>query len=383
MAYRIDLFDDVGGWGVTANAFLSWLKKAGSEPIELHINSYGGDVFDGIAIMNALRDYAGHVTAVVEGIAASAASFIAVGGADEVIMQESATLMIHDAWTELAGNALEIRKRADELERMSDIIAQVYADKSGTPATKWREAMAEEAYFSADEAVLVGLADTVRRGARAATSAHVHTRMFNAARFVSREQAPEPSLVREIRGREEGKKLSFLSSLAQELGLEAKEDELKASLQAFFSKTNSLLESEEAPTEEAPTEEAPIEEAPTEEASTEELEESEPLADSDAVLVPRAVYDDLLAAQEKAGELVAAERERALVDEVDTWISQGRFSASRRAEAITAITKNAEMARAVWGKLPQGSINRKEAGYGGEQEPSTQAAMSPFTPAKF
>lgn len=389
MPHRIDIFDDIGGWGITSSLFASWLKEAGGAPVEVHINSYGGDVFEGIAIMNALRDYEAEVTVIVDGIAASAASYIAVGGADSLIMQESASLMVHDAWADVSGNSAEIRKQAEELERMSDVIAQIYADKSGTPAKEWREAMAEDAYFSAEEAILVGLADEIRSGAR--VSNDTRTRMFNAMRFASRDQAPEPALVRRARAKkEEGKAVSFLNSLAKELNVEGREDELKASLLAFM---NSLSKEEpqEAEAVEEEVEEAPAEEESKDESMEEAPEVEEPVddipadespADSDAVLVPRAVYEDLLAAHEKAGEMVAAERERALVNEVDEWIADGRFSAARRAEAITAMGKDADMARASWGKLPKGSVNRKEVGYGGQRE-TVKASVSPFSPVKF
>lgn len=233
MPYRINIFDDIGGWGITSSLFVSWLKAAGGAPVEVHINSYGGDVFEGIAIMNALRDYEAEVTVIVDGIAASAASYIAVGGADLLVMQESASLMVHDAWADVSGNSAEIRRQAEELERMSDVIAQIYADKSGTPVEEWREAMAEDAYFSAEEAVLVGLADEIRAGVR--VSNDTRTRMFNAMRFASRDQAPEPALVRRARAKkEEGKAVGFLNSLAKELNVEGREDELKASLLAFM-----------------------------------------------------------------------------------------------------------------------------------------------------
>ncbi|MHC9641613.1 head maturation protease, ClpP-related [Corynebacterium diphtheriae] len=392
MPHRIDIFDDIGSWGITSSLFASWLKEAGGAPVEVHINSYGGDVFEGIAIMNSLRDYEAEVTVIVEGIAASAASYIAVGGADLLIMQESASLMVHDAWADVSGNPAEVRKWAEKLERMSDVIAQIYADKSGTPAKEWREAMAEDAYFSAEEAVLVGLADEIRSGAR--VSNDTRTRMFNAMRFASRDQAPEPALVRRARAKkEEGKAVSFLNSLAKELNVEGREDELKASLLAFMNPL-SKEEPQEAEAVEEAVEEAPVEDESNDESmeETPEVEESveddtpadESPADSDSVLVPRAVYEDLLAAHEKAGEMVAAERERALVDEVDEWIADGRFSAARRAEAITAMSKNADMARASWGKLPKGSVNRKEAGYGGQRETAkASASPSPFSSVKF
>ena len=162
----IRLYDPIDAWGewwgVSAKEFvaaLDALPRTVAE-IRLHINSPGGDVFDGLAILNALRAHPARVVAIVDGIAASAASFIACG-ADELVMAKNSELMIHDAWGLCVGNASDMRSMADLLSKNSDNIAAIYADKAGGTVEDWRAAMAAEAWYLADEAVAAGLADRV------------------------------------------------------------------------------------------------------------------------------------------------------------------------------------------------------------------------------
>jgi ATP-dependent Clp endopeptidase proteolytic subunit ClpP len=149
-------------WGVSAKDFATALDDLSDEvdEIRLHINSPGGEVFDAIAILNALRAHPARVVAIVDGIAASSASFIAAG-ADELVMARNSELMIHDAWGLVVGNAADMHQMADMLDHTSDNIASIYAEKAGTEIAPWREAMAAETWYSAEEAVAAGLADRV------------------------------------------------------------------------------------------------------------------------------------------------------------------------------------------------------------------------------
>jgi len=189
----IRLYDPVDSWGemfgVSAKEFANALDELPDEvdEIRLHINSPGGDVFDGIAILNALRTHKARVVAVVDGIAASAASFIACG-ADELIMARNSELMIHDAWGLCVGNAADMLSTAEMLERLSGNIASIYAEKSGVDAALWRMAMAKESWYSADEAVEAGLADRVDKKKPAAKNAF-DLSMYN---FDGRAAAPPP-----------------------------------------------------------------------------------------------------------------------------------------------------------------------------------------------
>jgi ATP-dependent Clp endopeptidase proteolytic subunit ClpP len=158
-----DPIDSWGGdWGVSAKEFAAVLDGLGDDvaKIRLHINSPGGEVFEGIAIMNLLRDHKASVTAVVDGLAASAASFLAAS-ADETIMGRNAELMIHDAWGLAIGNAADMRDLADRLDHLSNNIAAVYAAKAGGTTEDWRAAMIAETWYSAEEAVAAGLADSL------------------------------------------------------------------------------------------------------------------------------------------------------------------------------------------------------------------------------
>lgn len=157
---NVYIYDEIGYWGVTAADFVADLKNANSD-LTVHINSPGGDVFDGIAILNALRAHRGTVTTIVDGLAASAASFIAQAGSER-IMARNSEMMIHDASGLCIGNASDMREMLDLLDRASDNIASVYAERSGQgDVASWRAAMGKETWYSAEEAVEAGLADSV------------------------------------------------------------------------------------------------------------------------------------------------------------------------------------------------------------------------------
>lgn len=163
---KIHLYDPIdsygGYWGVSASEFVQALDALPDDTseIRLHINSPGGEVFEGIAIMNALRNHPASVTAVVDGLAASAASFIAVS-ADKVLMNPNTELMIHDAWGIAIGPAEDMHSMGDRLNALSDNIASVYAARTGGAAADWRPAMLAETWYSASEAVAAGLADGI------------------------------------------------------------------------------------------------------------------------------------------------------------------------------------------------------------------------------
>lgn len=158
----LHLYGVVGGfWGdIIAGDVVREIRELDVATLNVYINSPGGDVFDGIAIRNAIRQSSAHVVVHVDGLAASAASFIACA-ADELVMGENAELMIHDAWTIVLGNADELRTEADNLDRISDNIAAMYAEKAGGTAASWRDVMKAETWYSASEAVAAGLADRV------------------------------------------------------------------------------------------------------------------------------------------------------------------------------------------------------------------------------
>lgn len=189
---EISIYDEIGYVGVTASDFIRDLDSVKSNKISLRLNSPGGDVFDGIAIMNALKNHKAEVTVHIDGLAASIASVIAMAG-DHVVMAKNATLMIHDAWTMGIGNSQDLRKTADLLDKTSDNIASIYADRSGSDVEAWRNMMREETWFSAEEAVEAGLADEVAGSASTAKN----TWDLSIYNHAGRENAPAPQVVKE------------------------------------------------------------------------------------------------------------------------------------------------------------------------------------------
>lgn len=162
----VDIYDEIGYFGVSAKDFSRQLADLDVATLYLNVNSPGGDVYDGIAILNALRAHPAKVVATVTGIAASAASFL-IMGADEVIMARNSELMIHDAWGMALGNAGDLHALADRLDKASDNIASIYAERAGGTTDEWRAAMRAESWYSADEAVEAGLADRVHAAKKA------------------------------------------------------------------------------------------------------------------------------------------------------------------------------------------------------------------------
>ena len=133
-----------------------------SEDIVIKLNSPGGDVFEGVEIYNYLKDHPSNITVEVTGVAASAATFI-VAGADEVIMNIGTSLMIHEASTFTWGNKSDIQKTLNALETIDESILSIYSEKTGQSNEQLEEWMNEEKWFTADEAVEFGFADSVKR----------------------------------------------------------------------------------------------------------------------------------------------------------------------------------------------------------------------------
>ncbi len=133
-----------------------------TDDIVIKLNSPGGDVFEGIEIYNYLKDHPSNITVEVTGIAASAATFI-TAGANEVIMNVGTSLMIHEASTFTWGNKSDIQKTLNALETIDESILSIYSEKTGQSNDQLEEWMNEEKWFTADEAVEFGFADSVKR----------------------------------------------------------------------------------------------------------------------------------------------------------------------------------------------------------------------------
>lgn len=199
------IYDFIGGWfGITASDVAELLDDlADDRALTVRINSPGGDVFDGTAIYNLLRTWAGPVDVVVDGLAASAASFIAQAG-DTITMGRGTQMMIHDALGFTVGNAADHRTMAELLDRVSDEIAGIYAARAGLTVAEWRDRMRDEVWYNATEAVDAGLADStadedqgpddVLDEGQAAVAAEASWDLTAAFHYAGRHMAPAPPL---------------------------------------------------------------------------------------------------------------------------------------------------------------------------------------------
>lgn len=189
------IYDEIGYWGVMAADFARDVNALDVDELTVRINSPGGEVHDGVAILNTLRDHKATITVIVDGLAASAASFIAMAG-DEIVMNRNAEMMIHDAWGLCRGNADEMAKYVDYLEQVSDNVASIYAERAGGTADEWRSLMREETWYTAQEAVDAGLADRVaekKTGSDSKGSNRFDLSVFN---YAGRGSAPAPKFPR-------------------------------------------------------------------------------------------------------------------------------------------------------------------------------------------
>lgn len=189
--------------------FVAGLNKIDGDEITIHVNSYGGDVFEGLTMMHSLRSHPATVTAIVEGVAASAASFIVVGGADRVVMREGTRMMVHNALSASIGNADDMDKVSAQLRKTSADIAAIYAQRAGSEVAEWQAAMDSETWFTAEEAVAAGLADAVESGRveREPVLAASGSRMMN--KFRGRRGSPPASLLNHPEGGERGDGMSL------------------------------------------------------------------------------------------------------------------------------------------------------------------------------
>jgi len=194
------IYDDINS--ATSGPFVRALNDLKADTITVRINSSGGNVFDAIAMSNALRDHPARVTTVVDGLAASAASFIATAG-DEVVMNRNSEMMIHNPKAATAGGSTDMRQLADRLDAVRDNIASMYVSRAGGTVEQWREVMAAETWYSAEEAVAAGLADRVSDQPAVTNSYDLST--FT---YAGRSNAPQPLNVQPIHPTDSGSESS-------------------------------------------------------------------------------------------------------------------------------------------------------------------------------
>jgi ATP-dependent protease ClpP protease subunit len=157
---EILLYEEIGFWGVTAVRFKEAFDAVQTPKILLRVNSPGGDVFDGYAIYNIVKASLRPVDVVIDGVAASAASFVSLAG-KTVTMGSPSMMMIHRAWAFAFGNAKAMTDTAAVLEKIDGQIAAIYAAKAGRPMAEMLNLMTAETWLTAQEAKDLGLVDQI------------------------------------------------------------------------------------------------------------------------------------------------------------------------------------------------------------------------------
>lgn len=209
-ANTISIFDQIGqdGWtgeGTTTKRIAAALRGMGGADVQVNINSPGGDVFEGLAIYNLLREYKGAVTVNVLGLAASAASFIAMAG-DEVRIARAGFLMIHNCWVMAVGNRNDLRDVAETLEPFDRAMADIYAARTGQSQDAMLALMDTETWVGGSDAIEAGFADALLPADQVQEAQGVSASVANAAKrldlIMARQNIPRSErrkLIQEIK----------------------------------------------------------------------------------------------------------------------------------------------------------------------------------------
>lgn len=370
-------------WDVDASEFVRELSLLDVDVIRLRVNSPGGDAYQGIAMMNALQTHPARVETTVEGMAFSAASFIVAGGSDHVTIYPGAEVMIHDALVSTYGNADDMGRAIERLDRMSNSIAEIYARRAGGDPEDWRAAMRAETWFTAQEAVDAGLADEVWEPEESTDSgrdpvAAVSNDFALLNRFRGRQAPPPRELMNNLTDDTKENKMDFKEAIANKLGVKSEdltEEQVLEALDEVLAEQHEEAPAEpeenEAETEENETE-APTEDDGDEEEApgpdTEEVPEPTRVANLETVTLDMDTYNELKNAAAAGHELAQRRADEDLAAEVDRWVAEGRISNALRARALEAMRADADQARRVFGSNPVNTIPRREVGSSSAQE---------------
>lgn len=186
----LSIFDDIGAYGVSAKSFLNDLRTVTTDEVDVEINSPGGDVFAGLAIYNGLRASGKKINVKVLGLAASAASLVAMAG-DTIEMPENAFMMIHNPWGFAMGGADEMRNTADVLDKIGTGLVSTYAKRTGKTDEEITALLDAETWMTAQEAVDAGFATSVTT-ALAVKASYSEDRLPENVRLAFKAQAPAP-----------------------------------------------------------------------------------------------------------------------------------------------------------------------------------------------
>lgn len=361
-AADVEIYDDIiPFFGVDANSFRNELKAAGDvETINLAIHSRGGNVYEAVAIMNTLRQHPARVVTTVDGVAASAAGFIAVGASDELAIAENAELMAHLPWAMSVGDARDMRKTAERLEQIGNNIASIFAERAGGTVEEWLAVLTDETWWSAQEAVDAGIADKVLKAPKRKAAAgggaknHFDLSVFNHA---GRSHAPAPRTPQAHNETppatpaeaEKGKEptVALSESVLQKLGLAAGADD-----SAIEEAINALADKPPA--------------ARADEATAEDIKQA---ADKFGLTVMDKEVRDQLVADAKAGAEARAQQLREANDRViSEALAKGKIGPKSAQKWREELDKSPETVKALLDDMPENTLPVSEMGHGVTQE---------------
>jgi ATP-dependent protease ClpP protease subunit len=349
---EVHIFDTIGAslWedGVTVKDFVSEIQALDVDELDVIINSPGGAAWDGLAIMNALRRHPATVNVIVDGIAASAASVIAMAG-DHVTMNRGAQMMIHEASGWAQGDATMMLQAADMLNKLSDSYADVYVTRAGGDRDTWRAAMKSESWYTAEEAVLAGLADEWVDAPAAA--AHFDLSGF---RYPGRAQAPAPTM--KLPASEPG---DTTHTEEEEITMG---DVLSAGLRERLGITDADVDDQ--------TILAKLDESLAPHAR----EPFEPPAGT--VLIDEAVLAELKDGAEQGRQALAAQASARRDALVDSAVREGRIAPVSRTQWRDMADKDEDGTTALLASMPANTIPVQEIGTGKDSEASAEAEFA-------
>jgi ATP-dependent protease ClpP protease subunit len=256
----VHIYDEIGMsifGGVDAAELVAEIEALDVDELDVRINSPGGYAFDGLNIANAILRHKAKTTTYIDGLAASAASIVALAG-ESVVMSKYGQMMLHNAHAVIMGGAQDLRDAAKVLDKLNESIATFYADRAGGDAAAWAKAMSRETWYNADEALTSGLATEIDDSAK---REDVETAAANAMacaahlkfRFNGRQAAGPPN-ARATAQQQEAPVPTISEKLAERLGLAA--DASDDDVIAKFDELKTASAQAAAATSEEPTEPA-------------------------------------------------------------------------------------------------------------------------------
>lgn len=376
----LHIYDEIDSWfGVNAEALVVEISALDPETeLTVRVNSPGGNAFDGINIANAIMRHPGKTTTYIDGLAASAASVIAVAS-DEVVVSKYGQAMVHDARSGQYGTAKDLRSVADHLEKLSASYAKLYADRAGGTVEDWARAMADETWYTAEEMVAAGLASRVdESGARADTEKAVASAMACSSykfKYFGRPAAPAPVARADNAGAsasanisKEGPVPDIKEDVAKRLGLgpDATDEEVLAALDKLAS------------TEQEDTDEDTTTEDDSAEAGAGTAVDGKELVAA-AAKAGLVLMDPARVAKLESDAAAGALARQTQVAEahakvVDSAVAKGKITAPRRDHFLALMKADPEGTTALLDSIPaETAVPLTEVGHGTEAQASASA----------